>query len=144
MIRSILVPTDGSGFANKAVEMACDLADKYGARILFLHVITGEKVPALAHFAEIEHIKESEVPRAIADRLLDTAESTARKAGLTDIERMVRDGDPAKEVLDVAKGDDVDLIVMGSRGLGALKELMIGSVSHKVSQLAPCATITVR
>ena len=144
MIRSILVPLDGSGFADKALALASDLAAKYGASLELLHVITGQNLGAMQHFAEIEHIDKTDVPRALADRLLDSAETKARTAGVTDVERIIRDGDPAQEVLDVARAGQVDVIVMGSRGLGVLKELMLGSVSHKVCQLATCATITVR
>ncbi len=56
----------------------------------------------------------------------------------------VEDGDPAERILRHAETDKVNLIVMGSRGIGSLRGLLMGSVSQKVSQLAPCSCITVR
>ena len=53
-------------------------------------------------------------------------------------------GDPVKEILRHAEEDAANLIVMGSRGLGDLQGLLMGSVSHKVSQLSPCSCITVK
>ncbi len=144
MISSILVPYDGSSCSIRALELACDLAAKYEARITLLHVVTGHKVPEeLAHFAEREHLHGEGVAGALGERLLDDAEKTARDAGINVIKRVRVDGDPAAEVLRSAK-DGVDLIVIGSRGFGELKGLLLGSVSHKVTQLAPCACITVR
>ena len=144
MITSILVPYDGSSSAARALELACDLAGKYEARLTLLHVVTGSKVPKdLEHFAEIEHLDGKDVAIAVGERLLQDGEIVAQKAGLAAVKSIQREGDPAAEILNAVK-DGVDLIVMGSRGFGELKGLLLGSVSHKVNQLAPVACITVR
>ena len=57
---------------------------------------------------------------------------------------MTEYGDPAERILDCAKREHVDMIVMGTRGLSDLKGLLMGSVSHKVSHLADCACVTVK
>ena len=57
---------------------------------------------------------------------------------------MAEEGDPARVIAEHAGLHKVDLIVMGRRGLGGLEGLLLGSVSHKVAQLAPCACLTVR
>ena len=63
MIKTILVPTDGSGHANKAVTLAADIAEKYDARLVLLHVMPRGPVPdALRHMAEIEHVLGNSAP----------------------------------------------------------------------------------
>jgi len=57
---------------------------------------------------------------------------------------MVLEGDPAGRIVEAARKRGADLIVIGSRGLGDLQGMLLGSVSHKVAQLAPCTCIIVR
>ena len=71
------------------------------------------------------------------------AEADASNRGIKDISLAIEDGDPGDRIVECATRENADLIVLGRRGLGQLKELFIGSVSHKVSQLAPCACLTV-
>jgi nucleotide-binding universal stress UspA family protein len=67
MIKTILVPTDGSGHAKKAVTLAADIAEKYDARLVLLHVMPRGPLPdALRHMAEIEHVVEGGVPGAVS------------------------------------------------------------------------------
>lgn len=56
---------------------------------------------------------------------------------------MIRDGDPKREILDASREIDADLIVMGARGIGGFKSLVLGSVSRGVSKAAPCSTLVV-
>jgi nucleotide-binding universal stress UspA family protein len=60
------------------------------------------------------------------------------------VETLLEVGDPAATVLEVAKCQNVDLIVMGNRGLGSLQGLLQGSVSHKVNALSSCSCVTVK
>ena len=80
----------------------------------------------------------------MAERLLADAEKIAKDKGVEDVHCVVEDGDPVKQILRHAEEDDANLIVMGSRGLGALRGLLMGSVSHKVCQLSSCSCITVK
>ena len=82
--------------------------------------------------------------RAIGNQILSHAKAIAHAAGAGDIETCIEDGDPAEEILRQAQQSEADLIVLGSRGLGGVGELFLGSVSHKVSQLAHCACLTVK
>ncbi len=144
MITSILVPYDGSQSSVRALELAGDIAAKYKASLTALHVVTGGKVPSsLEHFAEIEHLDDEDVPMALGERLLEDADRIARRSGAATVTTLRSQGDPASEILGKA-ADGIDLIVIGSRGLGELRGLLLGSVSHKVTQLAKCACITVR
>ena len=150
MIKTILVPTDGSGHAAKAVRFAADLAQKYGAHVILLHVVEdwgSSRVPdELRGYARLEHVEitERDLRQSTANEILRRAEETAAAAGAKGIEKRIEEGAPATRILERAKAAGVDLIVMGSRGLGDLKGLLLGSVSHKVSHLAECTCVTVR
>lgn len=150
MIKSILVPVDGSEHAAKAVTFAADLAQKYEANIVLLHVVsdwgTGRIPDELRGYARLEHVEvtERDLRQAAANEILNRAEAQARRHGAAQIEAVLDEGDVAAKILDRAKAQGADLIVMGSRGLGDLKGLLLGSVSHKVSQLAECTCVTVK
>ena len=172
MFRTILMATDGSPHAEKAVELASDIAEKYGARLVLLHVLLHGHIPeALRHMAEIEHIVPAAEPApgalapdlmeyvaragtdikamrqvfgALGDQIIGRAEQAARNKGVKDIATRVDDGDPARCIIERAKAEGADLIVLGSRGLGDLEGLFMGSVSHKVSHLAKCSCVTVK
>jgi hypothetical protein len=79
---------------------------------------------------------------ALGRRLLDDAERSAVVKGLKGTETTLVYGDPATEILALAEATKADMIVMGSRGLSNLKGLLVGSVSHKVMNLAKCTCVT--
>ena len=150
MIKTILVPTDGSDHSEKAVGFAADLAEKYGAKVHLLHVLrdpgSANIPPDLRSYARIEHVQvtQREVIREIANEILEKAEHTAREHGAKEVESSIEIGSPAEWILDAARAREADLIVMGTRGLGDFQGLIMGSTAHKVTHLAPCTCITVR
>jgi nucleotide-binding universal stress UspA family protein len=151
MIKTILVPVDGSAHANKAIALASDLAKKYDARLIALHVMTeaaSDRVPPeLRDYQRLEHVRVSErsVLESESEQILRDAELQAQQhKGAPQVETVLRSGDAAAIILEVASDRNADLIVMGSRGLGNLKGLLLGSVSHKVGQLSQCSCITVK
>lgn len=174
MFKRILVGVDGSTSAQKAAALAADLAKLYDADLSIAYVVGGGQVsPELMHLVEVEHLSgpRAEAPAdepgfpPDVDVLVNQAESqdAARRAwdllGQRTLERMghlavqhgapriethLLQGDPAEEVLKQARSCNADLVVIGSRGLGQLKGLLLGSVSAKISQLAACTCITVR
>jgi len=79
----------------------------------------------------------------IAQALLLDAQQCALRQGVETVEIRVEAGDPARVILDLAKGEKADLIVIGSRGFSDLEGLVFGSTSHKVTHLAPCSCLTV-
>ena len=85
-----------------------------------------------------------EVIEVMAGRVLNDAIALAKEKGAIKIESEVLDGDPANRILKAADAAGVDLIVIGSRGFGPLKGLLLGSVSQKVTQMAGCPVMTVR
>ncbi len=149
-IKTILHPTDGSESAHKALEFACDLAAERKAQLLILHVQRrrgSETIPpGLEQFSQIEHVRatEARLLRTAAEHIVDAARAAAHSRGIANVDAAVTEGDPARQIVDMARNRKVDAIVMGSRGLGDLESLLLGSVSHKVAHSAPCSCVIVR
>lgn len=149
-IRLILHPTDGSPNAARALEAACDLAKERKAELLILNVQRRhgwDVMPEeLQSYERVEHVRvsEADLRRAAARATVDAAEQAARAHGVTAVETTVEEGDPSRVIADTARLRGADLIVMGSRGLGELQELVLGSVSHKVLHAASCSCLIVR
>jgi len=173
MFKCILCPIDGSDHANKALTIAIDLARRYEARLMILHVLLRSvDPPELKRFAEIEGLSKtvaSEINRLlgvdsrveivrlrdqsaistgvlmdIAEHIIGAARYEAENNGVHDVRATVLDGDPARRIIEYAEQEGADCIVMGSRGLSDIKALMLGSVSQKVSYRAPCTCIAVK
>ena len=98
-------------------------------------------VPRMSQ-AEVETV--NRVRRAIAEQILDQSRQIAKANGISEVTGFIEDGDPVDEILGCAKRVSADLIVVGSRGLGKVKGLLLGSVSHKINQLAKCDCLTIR
>lgn len=173
MIKKILIATDGSAQAAKAVELGSDIAARYDAEVVLVHVLLRHELPDdMKRMLEAEHLtaktssQSAAVPAvdlanfinvrggaptipdqalaAIGERVLSHAEETARDRGVDSIVRRIEDGKPVDRILAVAKEEGVDLIVSGARGLSDLEALFVGSVSHKLAHLAPVTCVTVR
>lgn len=163
MIRTIVVPVDGSADADKAVTLAADLASKYGARLLLFHVLLLGHVPEQLRRLSGKRVEapeagpgpmaaggyaSPELPREvrldIAEQLLDRARRLAEYHGARRVESAWVEGPVTQRILEHAEDEDADMIVMGSRGLSDLKSLMVGSVSHKVAHLFERSVVIVR
>jgi nucleotide-binding universal stress UspA family protein len=149
MFKNILVALDGSKHARRATVVATDLAQRYGSRLQFITVT--KKPPAhlseeLQRYMEVEQLKGTAdtLVTEIAKSILAEAERHARSKGVKDVKTMAKTGPVARTIVDVAKRQKVDVIVMGSRGLSTIGGLLLGSVSHKVVSLADCNVMTVR
>jgi nucleotide-binding universal stress UspA family protein len=149
VIRNILVGVDGSENSDRALDFALDLAEKFNASILILNVseslamgaVPGE---SLAYSGGNTAVFGKDL-RKIHDEILsrNVARAKAVKPNVA-VSSMLKEGDPALEIVNAAKEDSFDVIVVGHRGLGKLKELFLGSISEKVAHLAPCPVIIVR
>ncbi|MWD29103.1 universal stress protein [Aquicoccus sp. SCR17] len=91
-----------------------------------------------------EETRAHQVIRDIGEEIVRRAAERAKKAGATGIETHLEVGDDADEILDRADAEGVRMIVLGSRGLGRVRGLVLGSVSQKVLLHAPCTVVTVR
>ena len=150
MFTHVLCAVDGSGHAQRAVTYAADQARKDDARLTILHV-NHERPYAQLHadLAELEriehiHVTEKDAMRAIGENLVAAAASHARNEGATHVETEVREGHTAGVIADFVRRNNVDLIVMGTRGLNDLPGLFLGSVSHRVVHLVDVPVMLVR
>jgi nucleotide-binding universal stress UspA family protein len=132
----ILLAYDGSEGAKRALEVVVALAAG-AARVTVVGVAEG--IPLFGYAGTIP----SPEQEAARDRMLAEAEQALRTSGLT-VDLAPRAGDPATAILDVAEKDGCDLIVMGTRGLGAAERWLIGSVSDKVLHHAHCSVLVAR
>ena len=174
MFDSIVVAYDGSANAERALEAGSRLAAGEQARLGIVYVIDIDRMSQPAEtrkMGDIEHIIEpmpsfmavlkksspelvNKLAKAEADShkvmlqyaeyLLSKAHKCAGGFGVSDIYTTALQGDPAKEVVEFASERHADLIVCGSRGHGRLKQLLLGSTSHKITQLADCSCLTVK
>lgn len=173
MIKSILCALDGSTHADKALNLAIEIAKRFDAKLILFHVLLRNLDPDdIRRFTQIEGMSKetvAEVKRLqtvdsrievghpydvkgipsdmlvdLGNHILSTARSEAREAGVSDVTVLMADGDPASRILACAKQENVDCITMGCRGLSDIQAFLEGSVSRKVSNRAGCTTIAVR
>jgi nucleotide-binding universal stress UspA family protein len=140
-----LVPIDFSEDANQALEYAIGLASKLGARVTLLHVIQpppwgGADMDVTLPYAYSLFIQNLEAE--VAHRMQACLERVT--AGGLEGEVTVVRGVPFREILETAKMQQVDLIIMGTQGRTGLQHVLMGSVAEKVVRLAPCSVLVVR
>lgn len=142
MYKKMLVAFDGSDAAKTALKNALELATLTKAELKVIHVphIMGDAVMAGTMPVQFPASPEM-VERAIWE-IKDSVEETAEAMGTTPPEVLVRSGEPAHEILGVIKEYDIDLVIMGRRGLGDVTGLLLGSVTHKVQARSQCAVLT--
>jgi nucleotide-binding universal stress UspA family protein len=147
VFKRILVGLDGTSHGLRTAAAAAGLAGRFGAE---LHVLTVAKphevTPAVQDYLEAENLlgEPSYVLDEETQTIVDKAKALAEQNKVRKIRTVVREGRPAVVLVDYAKDHQMDLLVVGSRGLGALEAALLGSVSQKVSQLAGCSVLIVR
>jgi nucleotide-binding universal stress UspA family protein len=130
-MKEFLVPIDGSEGSDAAIEEVLELAQEVGAHVTFAFV---RKPPSsLLGYPHYDRLLSTELGRA--RETIDAARRRALDAGV-DARAEILEGDPVDEILSFADNSGADLIVMGSRGRGALAGALLGSVSSAVVQHA--------
>ena len=159
MIKKLLVPIDGSRNSDRAIRFAAQFSIKFDAPVLLLHVL-GE-VPArkqlkrylknleaedIREAAEIESIKSaiSKSGEEKGAKLLKQAVQIFKDAGGKRADTALEDGDSASVILRYADKKKFDMIIMGRRGRGKIKSILLGSLSHKIISLASCPVAIVK
>jgi nucleotide-binding universal stress UspA family protein len=136
-LRKILFPTDFSPASDAVLRHATALARGSEATLLIVHV----EEPPLAYGS-------GELFYGVADISTDALQQLLNKVTPPDpsvpVVRRLAMGDPATEIVRIAKEEGVDLIVMGTHGRTGLLRLLMGSVAELVVRRAPCAVLTVR
>lgn len=147
MFKKILLAVDGSEPSQKASEKALSLAEAYGAEVILLTVIN----PPPTHSVEFSGIFttpviEPEMIKLFEERgkeLLAAVEKNYLNKNIP--HRLVlKMGTPAEEIIQIARQENVDAIIMGSRGLTGMDRFLLGSTSERVVRHAHCSVIIVR
>jgi nucleotide-binding universal stress UspA family protein len=138
----IIVATDGSTAANRAIDAGASLAKATGANLILLTIggsVTGAELRDLASTAG----DLSKTMQAAADKILKQAQRRAHRLGVRSITLKTGWGDPGDAIIDAVQRSKADLLVVGRRGQSRLSALLLGSVSQKLASFAPCAVMVV-
>ena len=153
MVRKILIAHDGSTQARKALDFAIDIAKAFDAELVLLHVVSDQPLTEIErHWVQTEYQHDLQQGSALDLQIrtlmgretLTNAEKEAVRKNARSVRTMLSDGDPASTIVEVADKEKPDLLVVGSRGLGGVQRLLIGSVSEKVCKSAGCAVVIVK
>ncbi len=141
-MKRIIVATDGSPGANRAVDTAASLAKAVRSELLILTVggdMTGAELRRLASVGgDVSAALES-----ASNQVLKRAKKRALRLGVAAPKLQAEWGDPAETIIDAVRREKADIVVVGRRGRGRLSALLLGSVSQKVTNLAPCIVMVV-
>ena len=138
----IIVATDGSAGADRAVDTASRLAKNNDADLTILTIggsISGGELRKLADTAG----DLSETLENAADQTLTLARKRALRTGARRVKVKTGWGDPAETIIDAVRREKANMLVIGRRGRGRLSGLLLGSVSQKLATLAPCVVVVV-
>jgi nucleotide-binding universal stress UspA family protein len=143
--RNVVVGTDGSATAGRAVRHAADLAGAFGARLTVVTAYEpGTGVTAQELESAPEDVRWRLTDASGAEDLAGAARRIARDAGVQDVRTRVAQGEPAAALIDVAEDTLADVIVVGSKGMTGASRFVLGSVPNKVSHHAPCDVLIVQ
>ena len=148
MFEKILVALDGSEYADRALNVALDLAEKYTAEIVLLTVFHPVFIPvgsewnlSYPQFME-KYLEDLKVCHE--NVLSEALQKVKLKIPNLKVSKKLEKGRPTDKIIETAKEGNFDIIVMGSRGLGGVRQLLLGSVSDRVADQAPCPVLIVR
>lgn len=138
-MKKILIAHDGSKASEAALKKAFEIAEKFGSSVTVISVVPELYLTELMKMDRLR----------ILDTLTDEAEKTMKKIrtktiGSKPVKTIVTQGNPAEEILETAKRIKADLIVTGSHGRHGAQKFLLGSVSSKVVDHAPCAVLIIK
>jgi nucleotide-binding universal stress UspA family protein len=143
-LKTILVPTDFSDASLAALDYAKGLAAEFGASIHVVHVmedLLAHAWSAEVYVASMPNLRD-EIEKEARDRLATVL--SAEEMRQFDVQAAVVAGNPFLEIIRYARAQEIDLIVIGTHGRGAIAHMLLGSVAEKVVRKAPCPVLTVR
>ncbi len=134
MYRKILIATDGSDSSTKSSRHGVKLAKALGSDVLVLYVINEMAISKVIASLVLKGTSEDDLRGALkasAEKIVAEVAKMGEASGVR-VEPFIREGDPASMILDLARIEGVDLILMGSHGEGGITKRLIGSVAQKV------------
>ncbi|MFB6310860.1 MAG: universal stress protein [Salinirussus sp.] len=141
MIETVVVGTDGSGSAERAVRVAADLAARFDATVHAVYVVDEGHVDATP--ADVREAFEDALETA-GDDAVTAAATAAETAGVANLTTAVREGNPATELCAYAREVDADLISTGTRGRHGEHSFLLGSVAEAVVRRSDLPVLTAR
>ena len=135
---NILVPLDGSKHSEKVLLHACDIAKNYRSRLILLYVV--EKSIPINLLDRKEYLK---ILREFGNKVLIKGKKITTQRGI-DSKIIIKEGNIASEVVKLAKKEQCNLIIVGSKGIGATARFFLGSVSSKLANNSPCSILIVK
>lgn len=145
MNKKFILATDGSEGALRALDFAVALAAAFDAELQLVTVTAdmGLSHDELSDFSRTENLSLAEVLDAQAQQVLERSKSRAAELGAGRLRTEAATGDPAEMILEIAAREGADGIIVGKRGWGPLRGMLLGSVSQKLASLARCPVIVV-
>ena len=138
MVKNILVPVDGSECSDRAITTAIVMAENCGAKLNFLYVANINQLAINDYISDAILEAVTKAGSVILERAMELVPSGIEKEAFSEI------GAPAVVILDFAAEKNPDLIVMGSRGLGVVKGVLLGSVSQYIVEQSKCPVLVVK
>jgi nucleotide-binding universal stress UspA family protein len=139
VFEKILVPLDGSECSFHALEKAVHIAKKFDSKISLINIysISIFRITPSQVFEAMKELRKS------GEAVLEEGKKKANSHGLL-IETIIKEGHAVEEIVKTAKENNFDLIVMGARGLSTFKQILLGSISHGVTEHASCPVLIVK
>lgn len=144
LFENILVPLDGSEQSKKALEIAAEIAKKFNGKLMLVHVLS--LTPRICGVADFPPGAAEEYSNTLAEygkRILSEGRIKAEKLGVV-VDTLLKEGFPVQEIMKMSRNEKFGLIVMGTRGLGEMKGMLMGSVSQAVSHRAASPVLLVK
>lgn len=140
-IKKILIPTDGSDYSIRAAEYGIKIAKMLGAQVMVVYVIDNVVLSQIAKVSEQETVERElkEDGQRYINYVLSLAQQAGVKAG-----SLLAKGRPFEQIVHLAKGLGMDLIVMGTYGRRGAERILIGSVAERVIEYASCPVLVVK
>jgi len=136
--KKILVPLDGSRYSEKALERACEFVDAFNSKLILIYVV--EKSVPINLLDRKEYLN---ILKKFGNKTLQKANDRILKKGIS-AKSIIKEGNIAAEIDKVVKNEKCDLIIVGSKGLGAVTRFLLGSVSTKLAQSSSCSVMIVK
>lgn len=140
-MKRILIAVDGSEASQKAARMAADIALRFGSKLTMAYVVPRLLLPPDVYgltLAEVEREQRSFAEKLVGEALLKLGEPGV------EVDTVVLSGSPAEALAEAAAAPDIDLVVLGNRGRGAVARVLLGSVSDRLVHISPKPVLVVR
>jgi len=143
VFKNILVPYDGSTYANRAFNKALEIAKQHDSN---LRVVACLDIANLGGWYIDKRINKDIMKKAknLTEKLFSKLDDTAKKNSITLDSKIIESNNTVKSLLSFTKSKNIDLIVMGSSGRGGFDKVLLGSVSNGVMQKAKCPVLIIK